>query len=342
MASLFHAGQAGVIERSVAVTIVTFNSAQYITRCLESVFAQNYPDLQVAVLDNDSGDGTPDVLSRLSGIQYLQNARNNGFAGGQNQAIAATSSDWVLVLNPDVVLEPGFIQQLVRAGEGDSRIGTVCGKLLSMGADYTRPNPPVIDSTGMYFTPELRHFDRGSRQPDQGFYDKAEYVFGATGAAALYRRTMIHDVSIMGEFFDEDFFAYREDADLAWRAQLLGWRCLYTPAAVGFHVRSVLPSNRGRLSPVINMHSVKNRFLMRIKNATAIVYRRFWFRFVVRDLLVIAACLVREQSSLKAFTLIFQYWRRTIAKRKLIMSRRRVDDETVAAWFSKPVRRLCE
>ncbi len=326
----------------MAVTIVTFNSAQYVTRCVESVFAQRYRGLQVVVLDNASKDGTPALLSGFPDIRYIQNPLNSGFAGGQNQAIAATVSDWVLVLNPDVVLEPGFIEQLVRAGEGDAKIGAVCGKLLSMGADYSRPNSPVIDSTGMYFTPELRHFDRGSRQPDCGLYDEPEYVFGATGAAALYRRTMILDVSIMGEFFDEDFFAYREDADVAWRAQLLGWRCLYTPTAVAYHVRSVLPSNRGSLAPIINMHSVKNRFLMRIKNATPLIYRRFWFRFVMRDLLVIGACLVREHSSLRAFTLLAQNWRRTMAKRKLIMSRRRTNDETVAAWFSTPVRKLCE
>ena len=95
-----------------------------------------------------------------------------------------------------------------------------------------------------------------------------EYVFGASAAAALYRRAMIDDVAVDGDFFDPDFFAYREDADVAWRAQLLGWRCIYTPAAVAYHVRTVTPANRRSLPPVINMHSVKNRFLMRIKNAT--------------------------------------------------------------------------
>src|SRR6266850_1481333 len=87
----------------------------------------------------------------------------------------------------------------------------------------------LVDSTGIYFTPMLRHLDRGSQEPDKGHYLNFEYVFGATAAAALYRRKMIDDVSIQGEFFDPDFFVYREDADVAWRAQLMGWRCLYTP-----------------------------------------------------------------------------------------------------------------
>jgi len=87
---------------------------------------------------------------------------------------------------------------------------------------------------------------------------------------------MIEDVSLGGEFFDPDFFVYREDADVAWRAQLMGWRCLYTPHARGYHVRSVLPGNRRALPGIINMHSVKNRFLMRIKNMTGDLYKRNW------------------------------------------------------------------
>ena len=125
-----------------------------------------------------------------------------------------------------------------------------------------------MDSTGIYFTPMLRHLDRGSQEVDNGHYLNYEYVFGATAAAALYRREMIEDISMDGEFFDSDFFVYREDADVAWRAQLLGWRCLYTPHARGYHVRNVLPGNRRALPAEINMHSVKNRFLMRIKNMT--------------------------------------------------------------------------
>ena len=147
-------------------------------------------------------------------------------------------------------------------------MGAVCGKLLAILASFDLPDKPLVDSTGIYFTPMLRHLDRGSQEVDNGHYLQHEYVFGATAAAALYRRAMIEDVSIGDEFFDPDFFVYREDADVAWRAQLLGWRCIYTPHARGYHVRNVLPGNRRALPPAINMHSVKNRFLMRMKNMT--------------------------------------------------------------------------
>jgi GT2 family glycosyltransferase len=162
----------------------------------------------------------------------------------------------------------------------------------------------------------LRHLDRGSQEIDNGEYSNFEYVFGATAAAALYRREMIDDVSIDGEFFDSDFFVYREDADVAWRAQLLGWRCLYTPNPRAYHVRNVLPGNRRALPAEINMHSVKNRFLMRIKNMTADLYKRHWFWITFRDAVVVACCFTRETSSLRAFPAIVKSWRRVWAKRE--------------------------
>jgi GT2 family glycosyltransferase len=144
---------------------------------------------------------------------------------------------------------------------------------------------------------------------------------------------MIDDVSMDGEFFDPDFFVYREDADVAWRAQLLGWRCIYTPHARGYHVRKALPGNRRALPPLINMHSVKNRFLMRIKNMNGNLYRKNFFSILARDLVVVGCCLLREQSSLKAFWFLARNWKSVWRKREEIMKRRRVNDEYMASWF---------
>ena len=325
----------------VSVTLVTYNSGRFIKRCLESVLEQKYPHLEVIVVDNASTDGTADLLKQFQDTCRIhRNTENVGFAAAQNQAIALSAGEWVLALNPDMLLLPGFIHALVEAGHLDQKIGTVCGKLLTMRATFDLPEQQLIDSTGIYFTPMLRHLDRGSQQVDNGHYMNFEYVFGATAAAALYRRDMIDDISIQGEFFDPDFFMYREDADVAWRAQLLGWRCIYTPLARGYHVRNVLPGNRHALPPEINMHSVKNRFLMRMKNMTPNLYRRNWFSITGRDLLVIGACVVREHTSLQAFVYLFRNWRRVLAKRREIMKRRRVKDDYIASWFSfQPVSR---
>jgi len=319
----------------VSVTIVTYNSGRFIKRCLESVLDQKYDRKEIIVIDNDSTDGTTDILEHFADrCRVIYNSDNIGFAAAQNQAIRIAKGNWILTLNPDVLLLPGFIQALIDAGQIDSRIGTVCGKLLTIKSTFDLPERPLVDSTGIYFTPTLRHLDRGSQELDNGHYVRNEYVFGATAAAALYRRAMIDDISINGEFFDPDFFVYREDADVAWRAQLLGWQCIYTPGARGYHVRNVLPGNRRALPAAINMHSVKNRFLMRLKNITPDVYRRNWASITARDLVVLGCCLVREHTSLKAFWYIARHFRRVLAKRDEIMKRRCVSDEYLSSWFS--------
>jgi len=318
----------------VSVTVVTYNSGRFIRRCLESVLAQEYANREIIVIDNASSDGTTDILEQFEDrCQIVYNQENIGFAAAQNQAIGLAAGDWILTLNPDVLLLPDFIQALVDAGRFDPEIGTVCGKLLTMSAQFEIPAKPVVDSTGIYFTPMLRHLDRGSQEVDNGHYLRYEYVFGATAAAALYRRSMIEDVSLDGEFFDADFFVYREDADVARRAQLMGWKCLYVPYARGYHVRKVLPGNRRALPPEINMHSVKNRFLMRLKNISGDLYWRNWLSITARDLTVITCCLLREHTSLKAFWFLTRNWSRVLAKRRLIQARRRVDDEYMASWF---------
>ena len=196
----------------VSVLIVTYNSAEHLLRCLESIAQQDYPALEVIIIDNASTDTTGDVLKQFTPPARLPwsvklNAENKGFAAGQNQAIRQAQGEWLLCLNPDVVLRPDFIRQLVFAAAVDGKIGAVCGKLLRWTPGEQPEFTSMIDCAGMYFTPNLRHLDRGGEETDQGQYEHAEYVFGASGAAVFYRRAMVQDVSIEGEFFDEDFFA---------------------------------------------------------------------------------------------------------------------------------------
>src|SRR5262245_8585133 len=221
-------------EELVSVLIATFNSAATLPACLESLRAQTYPRLELIIVDNASTDKTLQALGAAPGnASLIVNPRNTGFAAAQNQAMQNARGEWLLSLNPDVVLAPDFVSQLIAAGKADGRAGTVCGKLLRWQPKAPTQKSNILDSTGIYFLRNLRHLDRGADEVDRGQYDRMEYVFGATGAAALYRRSMVEDVSVEGEFFDQDFFSYREDADVAWRAQLMGWRCLYVPRAVG-------------------------------------------------------------------------------------------------------------
>src|SRR5262249_40916657 len=133
---------------------------------------------------------------------------------------------------------------------------------------------------------------------------------------------------------DEQFFAYREDADLAWRAQLMGWRCVYTPHAVAWHVRRVTPERRKELPTEINWHSIKNRFLMRAKNISWPLYCRFFVPITARDAQVIGYCLLADWKLVSALGMVWRCRHDLRKKRRIIQSHRRVSDQDLAHWFS--------
>ena len=219
--------------------------------------------------------------------------------------------------------------------------GSASGKLYRWHRSPSSPHdvPPIsgpmeLDSTGIYFTRNQRHFDRGSGEIDTGQYDRKEYVFGASGAAALYRRSMLEDIRNGEEYLDESYFAYREDADLAWRAQWLGWRCIYIPGAKGFHERKVLPERRSSLPDAINMHSFKNRFLLRIKNMDSGTYARNFIPITFRDITAVVYVLLMEWSSLPGIPLLLRAIPKALAERRALKNKRRTSPREIRKWFT--------
>ena len=315
----------------VSVLIVTWNSAQFLEKCFASIDRQEYRDLEVVVVDNASTDATAELLrSREAKWHVIYNPKNIGFAAGQNQAIRAAHGDWLLCLNPDVLLAEDFIVRLFEALSLHTEAGAICGKLLRWVPSAEVERTHIIDSTGIYFTRNMRHRDRGAEETDNGQYDRLQWVFGATGAAAMFRRPFVEAVSVDGEFFDEDFFAFREDADLAWRAQLMGWKCLYVPSAVAWHVRRVTPERREQLSHEI---SIKNRFLMRGKNASGWLCWRLFWPVGWRDLMIFGYAVVRDRRLLTAMLYPLGNFSRVRHKRRIIQLRRRVTDRRLIWWF---------
>jgi GT2 family glycosyltransferase len=327
----------------VLVSLVAYNSARYLRYCLESLRAQAWRDFEVCLWDNASTDDSVGIAREFDDplFSLCQSDTNIGFCAAHNQIIAARQSDYVLVLNPDVMLEPAFLDILVHALDGDPKAGSATGKLWRWQAEDKQavtsvpPNQgQILDTTGIYMTPNQRHLDRGSGEQDRGQYDAREYVFGASGAAAFLRRAMLEEIKAGKEYFDEAFFAYREDADLAWRAQWLGWRCLYVPEARGFHVRRVLPERRAALPAEINMHSFKNRFLLRIKNMDGGTYARFFLPITARDIAAFGYVLMREPASWRALPLLCREFRRACALRRDLKRQRRIAPSEMRSWFS--------
>ena len=315
----------------VTICIVTWNSTPVLRPCLESLKSQEYSNFQMVVVDNASHDESLELVwSHFPEAVVIKNNVNAGFCRAHNQAIHLSQGEFYLALNPDVIMAPDFLSQLVAAITSSPDYGMAGGKLLLKNNDGKQN---LIDSSGYFLDRRRRQYLRGYGKVDEGQYDQEGDVFGIDGAAPLYRRTMLEDVCIQGEYFDEAFFAHKEDIDLAWRSRILGWKAIYNPQAVAMHVHTFRPGKRAGIDAEIRRHAVKNRYFLMLKNEAKCTWRRDWPGILWYDLKILAYLLVREWSSLKAFSVVWQNRRRIRYWRKAIWSKAKVSDEEMLGWF---------
>ena len=227
-----------------------------------------------------------------------------------------------------------YIKSAIAAAKTAPEIGMVQGKLLQISSwDADIPKENIIDSIGVQMLKPRRNLEREQGTKDEGQFDKEEFVFGASGAAPLYKRNMLEDIKINDEYFDNRFFIYRDEVDLSWRAQLMGWKCLYTPKASAYHVRRYSPSKRKEVPRKFRRIQLRNRYWMILKNDSPKNYLRnlnhiLWFEF-------------RQWCYAPFFEphLILGLFEASkgipemLKKRKSIMSKKKVDDDYINAWF---------
>src|SRR5665213_4287843 len=297
-------------------SIVTWNHAHCVEACISSLLAQSRPLDQIIVWDNASSDGTCDVLAKFHGrLKVIQSQENKGFCGGHNPVIAQTSSDYVLLVNPDVVLRSDYVENAVKRMSQDEHIGTVCGLLTQSQREDADCR---VDGSGLFVSRNRRFVLRGHGVPPKNHRSEPVEVFGADGALPLYRRKMIEHISIDCQFFDEMFFAHKEDHDISWRAQLCGWKTVFEPDCVAVHPRVFRPGNlqlRKHLPAEVRYHAVKNDLLILFKNEDLSNFFKDFFYIVPRRIGIFLYALLRERSSLKAYTFVFQNWRHILRAR---------------------------
>ncbi|MDO7852480.1 glycosyltransferase [Hymenobacter sp. CA1UV-4] len=307
----------------MVLSIVTWNSADVIDACLASALAQTYSDFEVWVVDNASADDTcarvAAVAARDARVQLHPLPRNTGFCGGHNHALDRSASAAVLLVNPDIEMEPDYLARALETLESDPAIGTVCGLLLQ-----STDAQPRIDSAGLVRLPDgrfaLRHHGRFLHETPL----EPGPVDGADGALPLYRRAFIDDLRVEGQFFDERFFAHKEDWDIAWRGQLYGWRTVFEPACCALHPRQFRPADwrlRRRLSGAIKADAVKNQWLLLLKNPLGRQLAGYWLRALPRQLGILLYALVAERASLRAYRFVWQHRAAILASRRLIQAR---------------------
>jgi GT2 family glycosyltransferase len=220
------------------VIVVNWNRCGLLRACLLSLQAQTFLDFELIVVDNGSTDGSLEVLREASfdRIQTIENAENRGFCAANNQGIQTAQGRFIALLNNDAEAEPRWLEQLLSAIENAPGVGMAASKIL------TWEDRGVIDKAGHLIYPDGQNRGRGTGEPDRGQYDQLEETAWPDGCAALYRRELLDQIG----GFDEDFFAYADDAELGLRARIAGWRCLYVPTAVVYHHTG---STLGRYSP---------------------------------------------------------------------------------------------
>ncbi len=323
----------------VSINLLSWNGQKYIQGCLESVFKQTHPNLEVLIIDNASTDGTVDYLKKLPqrpNLKIIYNQKNVGFSGGHNQAIKKSNGDFILCLNQDVILDKNFIKEAVKLFNNDEKIAAVQGKLLQWQKEY-------IDTTGLVILKNRRIIARGQGSIDNRQFEKIEEIFGPDGAVPIYRKKALEDTKIKGEYFDEDFLNYKEDVDLAWRLRLYGWKSFYQPKAIAYHDRTSGDSaainyfdiirERLKLNKFNKYLAFKNQRLMQIKNERVGLLLQHLPWFLPKEIGAWVFAAMFEKYTWKAFKDLFKQAPLAWQKRKIIMKNRKVGLKEMSKWF---------
>lgn len=242
----------------VSVIVVNWNRGDLLRGCLRSLAAQRGVEFEIIVVDNGSTDHSAQVVEDFQNstnlsVQLIRNAGNLGFCAANNQGIAAARGEFIALLNNDAEAEAEWLLSMWRELANSPAVGMIACKIL------VYEDPRKIDKAGHLIYPDGQNRGRGTGEIDIGQYDRVEEVLWPDGCAALYRKAMLDEIG----GFDEDLFAYADDAELGLRARVAGWRCLYTPQAVVRHRRGstlgVLSSRRLELIE-------RNRILLAVKH----------------------------------------------------------------------------
>ena len=313
------------------VILTSTDEAELLRRSLPAALDQDGAD--VVVVDNGCTDDTGDYAREL-GARVVRLGRRASYCEAMNAALAETSGDAVLLLNADCFLEPGFLAA-ARPRLEEPRVGSVAPKLIRTLGPDPGDRLDALDAAGMVVDRRRKNTLVGHGRPSLA-YDRPGEAFGVDGAAALYRRETLEDCALGAEVFDPDFERWASDVDLAWRARLLGWRCVYEPRAVAYHVRYYSPSTRAGMPERDRAMQFRNRYLMMVKNDTARALAADLPRLAAWEAAALGWALVRERHLLHAYADAVRLLPAARRRRAAIQSARRRAGTPVVPFGLEP------
>jgi GT2 family glycosyltransferase len=307
-----------------SIIIPNWNGAAHLPTCLDALRAQTFREFEIIVADNASTDASLDVLARYPEVRLLRLERNFGFAGACNAGMRAARGEILALLNNDTEADPRWLAEVLAAFERHPCAGLVASKMLLFDRRDT------LHTAGDIFCTDGTPGNRGVWQRDEGQFAEGP-VFSANGGSAAYRRAMLDSVGLL----DDDFYYSCEDVDLAWRAQLAGWQCVYAPRAVVYHK---LSASGGGVTA--SFHDGRNFIYLLVKDVPDIVWRRYWREIISAQFRIAwealrawrgAAARARLRGQLAGLVGI----PKMLAKRKAVQAARKVSDEYVLSLLTE-------
>ncbi len=269
---------------NVSIIIPTLNGEHLLAECLPALIQQTYRKFDIIVVDNNSNDNSVAWLEQhYPQVTIIKNDRNLGFSAAVNQGIRRSSATYVVTLNNDVVVDVDWLENLVTTAEADSALGMCASKMVFWH------QPSMINSSGICVDRAGIVWDRDGGKVDATSANETAAVFGPCAGAALYRRMMLDEIGL----FDEAYFAYFEDVDLAWRARAAGWGCAYVETARVRHHHSATSVNGSHFKTI---QLGKNKVRLIVKNYP---FKALWWYIPVLlfyDLLAVAYQLISTQN----------------------------------------------
>lgn len=324
----------------VTISLLSYNGERYLPWLLKSLAEQTFSDWQLLVMDNASSDNSMQVIKeRYPEARIVSQKRNLGFSKGHNLLINWSDSDYVFVLNQDLILDSDYLKNLVDFLDKNEHVASVAGKLMYWNFEEGKKTSQ-IDSFGIKINRKRQAYDLYQGQED--FPIDSQEVFALSATATLYRRKSLDIVSYPKndkhkEYFDEDFFSYKEDIDLAWRLRLAGWKNYFISTTKAYHHRSVsgVEGLKGRRKhrSMANRLSYRNHLLMIYKNSFFKNLRQDFWQISYYEFKKFIYLLLFERSTLLGLNDYFRLLPTMRKKHSYIMKNRRINSDDVYPWF---------